>query len=106
MKGRKPKRRSRFVRGAAPRLKPTDELDWDAIAKQLTKHFDSVEQVGARSALSKLVAAGCEERAILQNLYLFCGGDQNAMKNPRTPVSYTHLSPYLSDVVSFHVDTR
>jgi hypothetical protein len=91
MKGRKPKRRSRFVRGAAPRLRPTDELDWDTIAKELTKHFDSVEQAGARSALSKLMAAGCEERAILQNLYLFCGGDPQAMKDLRIQMDFANL---------------
>jgi len=62
-------------RGVISKLRLTDEIVWDAICKEMNAHFNS--NVGARPAkasLAELVARGCDDKKILQNLYLFCGG--------------------------------
>jgi hypothetical protein len=64
-----------------PKLNPTDELVWDAIYEELIKHFNSKEESrSAKDALARLVAARCDERLILQNLFLFCGGEPKAWR--------------------------
>jgi hypothetical protein len=72
-----------------PKLKPTDELDWNVIKKELIEYFSSnTETCAARDALAILVGAGCDEGAILQNLYLFCGGHAGAMQALRNDLDF------------------
>jgi hypothetical protein len=80
-------RRARVVRTrGVPVPKPTDELDWDAIHEELSGYFNSNRE--ARTALESLVAAGCRERAVLQNLYLFCGGRPQEMQAVRKALNF------------------
>lgn len=72
-----------------PRLKLTDELDWNAIAEELTEHFNSNKETrAAKDALARLESAGCDKRIILQNLYLFCGGDPHSMQSLRKAMDF------------------
>jgi hypothetical protein len=74
---------------AVPKLKPSDELDWDAVIKALIGHFRSNDEAStAKEALARLVAAGCDEKEILQNLYAYCGGDPRAMQALRVAIDF------------------
>ena len=68
------------------RLRPDDDLDWEVVKKELLERFNS--RRGARAALARLVAARCDEMAICQNLYLFCGGDPRAMQALRDDLGF------------------
>jgi hypothetical protein len=84
-------------------LKPTDELDWVKICEELKTSLNS----DGRRALVKLAAAGCGEREILQNLYLFCGGNPYEMRKlrkdldfPRTKKKVLKIARLLFDATS------
>lgn len=74
---------------AVSKLKPTDELAWDAVIKELIGHFNSNDDARtAKAALARLVAAGCDKSEILQNLYMYCGGDPRAMQALRVAIDF------------------
>jgi hypothetical protein len=78
-------------RAPIPKPKPTDELDWDVIQKELTEYFNSSEDATnakAMTALADLVSAGCRERTVIQNLYMFCGGNPEQMQAVRMALDY------------------
>src|SRR5215467_808180 len=77
-KGQKTKTTGRIRKSTILKLKPDDELVWADICQRLRDHFNK-EDHQAKVALSKLVQAGCDEWEILQNAYLFCGGDAQQM---------------------------
>ena len=53
----------------------TDEslIDWNSIVDEVHDHINSHR--AARKALAKLLRAGCDKKAILLGIYLYCGGD-------------------------------
>lgn len=84
-----------------PKLKPTDELDWHVVYEELRTYFNSKEDAkDAKNALERLVAAGCDERLILQNLYLFCGGNPDAMRNLREALNFKGCGERLLSIAS------
>ena len=84
-----------------PKLKPTDELDWHVVYEELRTYFNSKEDAkDAKNALERLVAAGCDERLILQNLYLFCGGSPDAMRNLREALNFKGCGERLLSIAS------
>jgi hypothetical protein len=56
--------------------KTEDEIDWNEICAKLKNHFNSSdEKAFAGRALAQLVRLGCDERGVLQDLFLYCGGN-------------------------------
>jgi hypothetical protein len=90
-----------------PSLKPAEDLDWDAIRKELSDYFNSNEDAKhAKDALERLVAAGCDERSILQNLYLFCGGNPEAMRDLRAALDFAGCRKRMLDIAALLQKTQ
>lgn len=84
-----------------PKLKPAGELDWDATRKELSDYFNSIKDAkDAKDALARLAAAGCDERKILQNLYLFCGGNAEAMRDLREALNFDGCRKRMLDIAA------
>jgi hypothetical protein len=81
--------KSNKTKEGVPKLKPDDELHWDAIYAELGGYFISNKEGRiAKAALTTLVAAGCNEKWILQNLFLFCGGGPKPMQDLRRSLDF------------------
>lgn len=63
-----------------------DEFDWDRVLLELKRLVQS--DSSARNALRKLIRRGCDERAILRDLYLFCGGEPAKLKRVKRALAY------------------
>src|SRR5215467_8607654 len=86
-----PRKSRRPQTGGAPiaNPKPTDEVVWEDICKELTEYFNSSEVTAhAKAAFSRLVDAHCRKEIILQNLYLFCGGNREHIKAVRKTLNF------------------
>jgi integrase len=62
-----------------------------AVPQELRGYFNSSNDATpakAKAALASLVAAGCDERSVLQNLYLFCGGNPEEMNGVRRALNF------------------
>jgi hypothetical protein len=65
------------------------EIVWDDVCKHLKSHFNSKQETPhARFALAKFVSLGCDERTMLQDLFLYCGGDPGQMQATRTELDF------------------
>lgn len=62
-----------------------DEIDWDRVLLEMKRHVQS--DSSARNALRKLIGRGCEEKAILRDLYLFCGGEPAKTKRVKKTIA-------------------
>jgi hypothetical protein len=61
-------------------------LDWDHILVETKRHVHSDSL--ASDALRDLIKAGCDEKRILRDLVLFCGGEPEKLKTIKKALSY------------------
>lgn len=63
-----------------------DEIVWEKALLEIRKHVQS--DTYATNALRKLTERGCQEEAILRDLYLFCGAEPQKMKKVRQTLAF------------------